>query len=241
MKKLPAIVLLLWGTVFCQDRKPLPGKIVAEGIGLQGVFVINKNTGAEVKTNADGTFTIAAGSGDVLAAYNTTIEVRDFAISEASFIDDPYIMEVSAKSMQIELDEVVISRPAVTSQSLGLVPKDFKFETAAQRRARRYATAASPSLGIGYAINAISGQLYYLELAAKYANKEMYIEKIDNIYTEEELVTECNIPKEYARGFVFYAVEDAALNAALKLNDNGGAKLRLSELALKYLEILKEE
>lgn len=218
----------------------MPGKIVVGTTGMEGVFIINKNTGAEVKTGSGGTFTIPAKAGDMLAVYSTKIDVRDFAISEASFKDDPYIMEVSAKSFQIELEGVVINSPTVTSQSLGLVPKGYKFPTASESRASRYANAV-PGYGLSYAINAISGQLFYLKLAAKYAKMEMYMEKIENIYTEEELVSECNIPKEYARGFVFYAVEDATLTAALTLKDNGGAKLRLSELAIKYIDILKDE
>jgi hypothetical protein len=239
MNKLLAILLLFYGTVFCQERKILPGRIMAGTTGVPNVFVINKNTGAEVKTNGGGNFTLPAKAGDMLAVYSATIEVRDFAISEASFKEAPYLMEVNAKSL--ELEEVVINSPTVTSQSLGLVPKGYKFETAAESRAGRYAAAAAPSFGIGYAINAISGQLYSLKLKASYAKKEMYMEKIDNIYTEEELVTECNIPKEYARGFVYYAVENAKLTAALKAKDTGGAKLLLSDLALKYRELIQDE
>jgi len=248
LTKLLAILLLFYGTVFCQERKKLPGKIVAAGTGIQDVFVINKATGAEVKTVSGGTFTIDAKAGDQLAVYSQKIEVRNFAISDASFNEVPYVLEVNLKPGEtgaaepsVELDEVVINSPTVNSQSLGLVPKDFKFETPAERRATRYATEAAPSIGVGYVINALSGRLYNLKLAAKYAKKEMYMEKIDNIYTEEELVSQCGIPLEYVRGFVFYAVENAELTSALKAKNVGAAKLLLSGLAFKYLELIKNE
>lgn len=241
-------LLLVCATAFCQERNPLQGKVVAGNAGAANVFVINKATGAEVKTDAGGNFTVPSKAGDILAVYSAKTDVRDFAVTDASFKEIPYVMEVNAKlgaagtvSNSVELNEVVINSPTVTSQSLGLVPKDYKFGTPAENRAARYAAAASPVFGVGYVVNVVSGQLHNLKLAAKYAKKEMYMEKIDNIYTEEELITQCNIPQEYARGFVYYAVEDAKLTAALKAKNVGGAKLLLADLALKYLEIIKDE
>ena len=230
-------ILLVCITAVCQERKPLQGKVITGNAGINNIFVINKATGAEVKTDALGGFSIPAKPGDKIAVYSNTIEARDFAISEKSFIEMPYVVEVELKGT--ELKEVVVEAK-VTSQSLGLVPKNYKFPTPAERRAKRYA-AAVPGFGISYVINAMSGNLYMLKLAAKYAEKEVLIQNLGNIYTEDEITAECGVPKEYAKGFLYYSADNQQLADLINVKDTGGAKLLLNELALKYLEVIKDE
>jgi len=230
-------ILLVCTTAFCQERKSLQGKVITGNAGISNIFVINKATGAEVKTDALGGFAIPAKPGDKIAVYSNTIEARDFAISEKSFIEVPYVVEVELKGT--ELKEVVVEAK-VTSQSLGLVLKNYKFPTPAERRAKRYA-AAVPGFGISYVINALSGNLYMLKLAAKYAEKEVLIQNLGNIYTEDEITAECGVPKEYAKGFLYYAADNQQLADLINVKDTGGAKLLLNELALKYLEVIKDE
>jgi len=232
------LILLVYATAFCQERKPLLGKVVTGNVGISNIFVINKATGAEVKTDALGGFSIPAKPGDKIAIYSNTIEARDFAISEKSFAEMPYVVEVDIKGT--ELEEVVVEAK-ITSQSLGLVPKNYKFPTPAERRATRYAAAAAPALSLDYVINALSGNLYALKLAAKYAEKEVLIQNIYRIYTEDEITTECGVPKEFAKGFLYYAAENQQLANLINVKDTGGAKLLLNELGLKYLEVIKNE
>ena len=231
-------ILLVCATAFCQERKPLLGKVITGNTGISNTFVINKATGAEVKTDALGGFAIPAKPGDKIAVYSNTIEARDFAITEKSFTEMPYVVEVDLKST--ELEEVVVEAK-ITSQSLGLVPKNYKFPTPAERRAKRYAAAAAPGFGLSYLINALSGNLYMLKLAAKYAEKEALIQNLGSIYTEDEITTECGVPKEYAKGFLYYAAENQQLANLISVKDTGGAKLLMNELGLKYLEVIKNE
>ena len=231
------LILLVYNAAFCQERKPLQGKVITGNTGISNTFVINKATGAEVKTDALGGFAIPAKPGDKIAVYSNTIEARDFAITEKSFTEMPYVVEVDLKST--ELEEVVVEAK-ITSQSLGLVPKNYKFPTPAERRAKRYA-AAVPGFGLSYVINALSGNLYMLKLAAKYAEKEVLIQNLGSIYTEDEITTECGVPKEYAKGFLYYAAENQQLANLISVKDTGGAKLLMNELGLKYLEVIKDE
>ena len=232
------LILLFCTTAFCQERRPLSGKVISGNAGISNIFVINKITGAEAKTNAAGSFTIAAKPGDKIAVYSNTVKARDFAISEKSFTEMPYVVEVDLQGT--ELEEVIVEAK-VTSQSLGLVPKDYRFPTPAERRAARYAAAAAPRLSLDYVINALSGNLYALKLAAKYAEKEVLIQNISRIYTEDEITTECGVPEEYAKGFLYYAADNQQLANLIELKDTGGAKLLLNELGLKYLEKIKDE
>lgn len=69
----------------------------------------------------------------------------------------------------------------------------------------------------------------------------MLIQNINRIYNEDEITTECGVPREYAKGFLYFAADNKQLANLIELKDTGGAKLLLNELGLKYLETIKDE
>jgi hypothetical protein len=240
MKWFTCLMVFINVTVFCQERVPLKGKITAGKFIVTDVFVINKGTGAEAKSNAKGLFTITAKVGDKLAVYSNKIEVREFAVTKLSFAEVPYVMEVIPKGT--ELKEVVIN--AVTPESLGLVPANQKQYTVAERRLR----AAGGEFGLGngftvsldYIINVISGRLKMLEKALETEKKEFAIERLNGIYLDEQIEVELKIPKEYVRGFLFYVVEDEVFLAAMHAKNQELARLNLIRLSESYRERLAE-
>ena len=231
-----------------QERKPLLGRVVAGTDAVANVFVINKKAGTETKTDNKGNFTLDAKVGDVLTVYSNRTEVRDFIINPIAFTDSPYVMAV--KITAYELDEVVINDVGVTSESLGLVPKSQKRYTPAERRLKT-ASEFKPDFFLGYMpgigiptdaiINAISGRTKMLKKALTTERKEFAIDKINGLYTEQEIKDELQIPQEYVQGFIFYAAEDPGYVAALKAKNNHLAKLTIANLALKYIAIIKED
>lgn len=208
------------------------GRVLVGTMVAEGVFVINKETGAEVKTDAAGNFTLAAKAGDKIAVYSSKINVRDFTISEASFKEVPYVLEVEAKSY--ELEEVVIQGSAITSESLGIVPKGQKKYTVQERRMYT-ATQGTDAL-----FNAISGRTSMLKKAAETEAKEGVIERLNGMFTDQEIIDEFKIAAENTKGFIFYVAEDVPLANALKENNEGIIKLILIGLAEKYLAASKE-
>lgn len=232
MNKWLFLLLLIGTTAFSQERKSLPGRVVAGTMGVPGIFVINKTTGAEVKTDATGNFTLPARAGDKFAIYSKNTNVREFAISEASFKEVPYVLEVEAKSY--ELEEVVIQGTGITSESLGIVPKDQKQYTVAERRVYT-ATEGTDAL-----FNAISGRTKMLKKAAETEGKEAIIEKLNGMYTDQEIADQFGIPAENIKAFIFYVAEDAPLAEAVSAHDDSLTKLLLIGLAEKYLNAIKE-
>lgn len=220
-----------------QERKPFVGKVVFGNDPVADLYIINKATGAEVKTNNEGQFTIAAKQGDAIIVYSPQTTAREFAVTAASFIENPYMISVERKA--VELDEVVVTQPKVSSHSLGLVPKNYKFKTVGERHLHRFTVQNSGP--VAQLINAISGQRYYIELAKKYAQKEILLEKTDYLFTDEQLKTDYQIPDEYVKGFAYYIIDDEAYAKAVKLKNYGEAKVIAMGLALKYREILKDE
>lgn len=220
----------------------LQGKVVLGGAVVTNVFIINKVTGAEVKSDGHGLFVIPAKIGDQLVVYNDRIEVREFSINKITIAEVPFVMEVKQKLY--ELDEVVITQK-ITPESLGLVPKNQKQYTVAERRLY---TAGGMEFGFNMGlvmsldglINAITGRTKMLRKALVTERKEFAADKINGLYTDRELIDDLKIPEEYLRGFIFYVVEDAACAKALKSKSDDLAKLLIMELAVKYNALLTE-
>ena len=245
MKKLVVIMLLLSVQVFAQENHKLYGKVVAYGDAVPGVYVINKRTGAEIKTDNNGLFDLEVRIGDELAVYSPAIVTRNFTVNKGWFDDEPFVLSVDQQFY--ELEEVVIEQ-RVTSESLGLVPKGQKRYTPAERRLKA-ASAIEPTWLAGQGsvggavpfdplINALTGRTKMLKTALETEKKEMLKEKIKGLYNEDELINELRIPQEYVEGFIFYLIEDETFVASLNENSTK-TDLLLVELSAKYLELLK--
>lgn len=244
MKKLLYILLILLSAqAFSQDR--LYGKVVSYNEVVPGVYIINKRTGAEVKSDDNGLFNLEVKIGDELAVYGPKIITRDFTANKQWFDESPFILSVDQQFY--ELEEVVIENK-ITSESLGLVPKGQKRYTPAERRLKA-ASDMQPTwlAGLGSVggavpfdpiINALTGRTRMLKTALETERKEMLKDKIAGLYSEDELINEYHIPEEYVQGFMFYLIEDETFVAALKENSLK-TDLLLVDLSVKYLELLK--
>lgn len=234
---------LLYNVLFCfaflvvsAQGNMLKGKVVSGRIGVPEAFVINKASGAETKTAADGTFTITAKPGDKLVVYSTKIMVREFMLNEDSFKDMPYVISVNYKAT--ELEEVVITKYGnINSVSLGIVPANQKRYTVAERRLR---TAGYGGIGLIPLINVISGRMGMLKRALATEKQEMVFESIKDMYDEEDLQENFHIPKEHVNGFMYYLVENTELQVAIKAKNKTYADFLMLGLSKEYLKLQEE-
>ncbi|MHA3788207.1 hypothetical protein ACX0HA_08365 [Flavobacterium hauense] len=214
----------------------LKGRVVSGRVGVGNAFVINKVTGIETKTDAGGTFSIAAKPDDVLVVYNTKIMVREFMLNADSFKNMPYVVSVNYKVA--ELDEVVITKYGnVNTVSLGMVPANQKRYTVAERRLY---TAGYGSIGLVALINVISGRMKMLKRAYATEKQEVIFEGIKDMYDEEDINEQFNIPKEQVKGFMYYLVENSELIVAVKAKNKTYADFLMLGLSKKYLELQQE-
>lgn len=232
-----AILLLVTAciTANAQERKNLQGRVIASGSPVQNIFIINKNTGTEVKSTTDGSFTIPVKEGDRLTAYSNTTKVREFAITAHSLAHSPYILEV--EPIGTDLDEVVVT--GVTSESLGLVPKNQEQFTPAEKKLLTASSYRMNPQGLDPIINAISGRTKMLRKALDAEHKENLAKKINDLFTDDDLVG-FGLPAETARGFIFYLVEDTRVTDAMKAGNTEMVRLLLMELAEKYAKLQSE-
>jgi hypothetical protein len=246
ISKIAFLALLFALPAIGQDVQLLQGRVVFGTDGIAGVFVINSTTGKETRTDGSGNFTLEAKSGERLAIYSPKIVTREFMLNNDSFKTSPYVITVNYQAY--ELDEVVIEE-SINSESLGLVPKGQKQLTPAEKKLRT-AGDFKPIQLLGIIgggmqfdpiLNAINGKTKMLKKAVETEKKVLLMEKIDNLYSEEEIISGFKIPADYVDGFIYYVTEDAAFAAAIKEKNEVMAKFLMSGLAVQYLELITNE
>lgn len=242
------LLLLNIALGFSQERTPLKGKVLSGSRGIANVFVINKANGTEAKTDYSGAFAIQAKPGDVLAVYNKDITVREFLLKPESFATQPY--EVSVNYQPYQLDEVVIDKN-ITAESLGIVPRGQKKFT--QQEKKLYTASYNTplwklalglfagSMPVDPFINAITGRTRMLKNSVATERTIAAIEKINDIYTNEEVIEQLKVPADYVQGFKVYAAENKAITAAFTAGDEGHAKALLATLAIQYNQLIANE
>ena len=227
-------ILTLFASValIAQERVPLKGKVTSNTPDLEGIYVINKNSEFTVTTAKGGYFTIDAQAKDTLIFSAIQFIAKQVVVEQENFSGD--LLFVPLENLVHNLDELVVERSTITSESLGLIPKGQKRYTPAERK------VFTATNGVDAVFNYFSGRTAMVKKAAEYEKKESLMEKINYIYTEEDIIAEFKIPKEYVKGFVFYIVEDKQFSAAIKSKNDGMAKFLMTALAEKYLALINE-
>lgn len=224
----------------------MQGKVVSDGNGVSDVFVINKATGTETKTDVSGGFNILSKVGDILVVYSPRVTIREFAMSDKSFAENPYVVEVEASS--VELEEVVVDG-SISAEKLGIVPKNQKRYTPAERKLYTAGDfkpimllgLLAGSMPLDPLINAINGRTKRMKKLVAQEKREMLLVKLHNICTESEITNTFKIPEEHVDGFLYFAIEDKDVAAHMDAKNESMAKFRITELAQKYLLLIKEE
>nr|WP_322622884.1 hypothetical protein [uncultured Flavobacterium sp.] len=241
MHRLLTIIILL-SFYSASAQQDLHGRVISGDMVIPGIFVIDKRTGTETKTDGSGYFILSAQPGDRIVVYGKTIEVREFIVTESAFAQNPYVMEAELKGT--ELGEVTVSR--INPETLGLVPKGQKQYTPAERRLKTasefkpqiaFLLMGGISMPFDPIINAITGRTKMLKKNLKVEGKISGVDKLGDLYTEDKIIQDFGIPAELANGFIYYAVEDAECADAIKKNNKEMVKLRLMVLSEKYLAL----
>ncbi|RZJ75026.1 MAG: hypothetical protein EOO45_06920 [Flavobacterium sp.] len=219
--------------VLAQARQLVQGRVVSDDIGVDDLLIINNTAETETRTDSYGNFSIKAKTGDLLVLSSHKIEEKKIRYTPDLVKNGVIIINV--KMAVTELEEVVVYKNnKLTPEALGLVPEGQKQYTQAERK------VFTATNGIDGIVNAITGRTKMLKKAAEYEKKSTLMEKIDYIYTEEEIMKEFKVPEEYVRGFIFYIVEDAEFAKAMKAKNNTMAKFLMKDLAVEYLLKLRD-
>lgn len=226
------LLALLPLVTFSQERRIVNGKITSTSDDLEGIYVINRTADVTVATTPGGYFTINARVNDTIVFSAIQFVAKELIVQESHFAED--LVFVALEHLVRSLDEAIVTSSTITSESLGLVPKGQKRYTAGERK------VYTATQGIDGLINVLSGRRKEVKKAAEYEKKELLMEKINYIYTEDEIVTELKIPQEHVRGLIYYAVQDKEFAEAIKQKNTIMAKFHMSRIATEYLELVSE-
>lgn len=231
MKNLLAVFFIgIFQSAFSQCE--LKGKVISDINDVKDIIVFNFTTKKDTLTDSSGLFTIEAKAGDRLIISSPKLEGLEIVLNENSFRMNPLIIEVKSKAN--ELAEIQINR--ITAKSLGIIGKDVKEYTVAERRLRTASTGGP----VGMIYNLISGQKNMLKKIVEVEKYETNHEKLLRLLTEDFFLTTLKIAKENLNGFLIFASEDMTIAKLLKDKNYGNLKFKLVELTFKYKEIKNE-
>lgn len=251
MKLLKGFFLILFfapSMTQAQELTFLKGKAISQIKELREINVTNLRSDSNTTTDEYGNFSMFVKVGDSLQFSGLQIVTKKVKIDENDLSKKLFVVNVEAKVIPLEEVEVK-TYPNINAVSLGILQKPAKVYTPAERKLRTasalYPTAnvgtmMGGSVGLDPLINAITGRTAMLKKELTVEKKEYLLKKIEYMFKEEYFLDHLKIPKEYLRGFWYYAVEEPKLEAALNGKNKIMARFIFSDLATKYLKIIKE-
>ena len=227
--------ILFWFTtqLFGQSNfvQECHGKVNADMSNLEGIYVINLTTENAAITDSKGYFTIKAAVGDSLLLSSVQFKSVKKAITTQDLNN---LFFVIMQPIMNELKEVVVKRPTVSAESLGIIPYGQKKYTAAERKI----FTATSGFGIDPLLNLFSGRTAMLKKELEVEKKEGYLVQLENLFDNNHFVNTLQIPSDYVKGFLYYAVENPKFTRVLNTKNRTSIEFLMSELAVQYREII---
>jgi hypothetical protein len=220
-------------TLFGQNKGVVAchGKVNAEMNDLEGIYVINLNTENATITDSKGFFIINAKVGDSLLLSSVQFKSVKKAISSQDLNN---LFFVTMRPIMNELKEVVVKRPSISAESLGIIPYGQKKYTPAERKI----VTATSGFGIDPILNLFSGRTAMLKKELEVEKKEGYLVQLENLFDNNHYVNTLHIPAEYVKGFLYFAVENPKFTRVLKTKNRTSIEFLMSELANQYIQII---
>lgn len=222
----------------CAQESPrivLNGKIYANSLDLEGVYVINLKTEKSTITEKDGYFSITATSGDTLLFSAIQLKENRIVLEPKDFQEKPFLVNMEANITTLK--EVVIKRyDNINAVALGISRIGIQHLTPSERKLYTAKSTTGDAI-----LNLMSGRTAMLKKEVEAEKKWSYIQLLDNMFDLNHFVTILKIPLEYVKGFKYYAVENDKFTTILKTKNKTTTEFLMGELATKYIKIIASE
>jgi hypothetical protein len=129
-KLLHLLLLILPLLAQAQERHAVKGRVYYANLGVKDVLVVNNNAQVETRTDSLGNFTINAKVGDLIILSDFKIETKKIRYTPDLIKNGLMLLEV--KMVAEEIEEVVINRSTITSESLGIPMGKSLYRTGAK-------------------------------------------------------------------------------------------------------------
>ncbi len=232
------LVNLTFGQGFLASKK-INGKITADYNDLEGIYIINLKSEKATLTERGGYFSINASVGDTLMFSAVQFKGLKLALKESDFMKELFFVKL--EPLIRLLDEVKINEyKNINAVSLGIISPNMKHYMPAERKLYT-ATSGGGILPVDPILNWMSGRTAMLKKEVEVEKKELLMNKIDGWYEEKYFIQTLKIPENYVKGFKYYIVQDSKFVEAMKSKNKTMATFVMNELAVNYLQLLKEK
>lgn len=235
MRHLYLFFLLITTVCFSQTKdKIISGTVFVGNLPAEGIEVFSISSARTVKTDANGKFTIQAKPNDAFVLSGFNVEMKRRTLTSAEYKSGT--VKIALDPKVTEIDEVVVD---ITPTTYG-TGSNVKEYTPAERKLRTGATPVRLDQGIMVSndaiANAISGRTKEMKKELAVEHREKAIERLEQIFSDEYLIENFRIRKQYVQGFRFYAVENDEVRAMLESPPSLELEIALSKLAAVYKE-----
>jgi hypothetical protein len=231
------------------ERKGVQGKVISDGVDLEGIYIINLKLDINTTTSKGGYFTIQAAVGDTLLFSAMQIKGTKIVVTEHDF--GPDLFRVKLLPMVNRLDEVVVRKyDNINAVSLGIVASNVKRFTPAERRlytasgmdarSNKDGTMGG-SIGIDPLFSLLSGRTALLKKELAVEHNESILKKIEDEYGFDFFIEKLKIPKDYVKAFWYYIVDDPRLVNAMNAKNRVMTTFIITELSTKYLSLMQSD
>lgn len=229
--------------------KEIKGKVVSEAPELENIYIINLKTEVTTTTEKGGYFRLQVAAGDTLMFAAIQVRGQKITVTEKDLSEDLLLFHLDPVINR--LDEVVVKQyKNINAVSLGIIPATTKHYTPAERKLKAASSAdikgnedgtMGASASLDPLFNWMSGRTAMLKKELEVEKKETLLEKLENQFGWDYFIDKLKIPKEYVKGFWYYAIEERRLVNALNTKNKTMASFVLAELSTNYLELQKGE
>ncbi len=238
LRKITIAFLLVTFCCFGQSEKKIAGQIVCKDVVAQGIRVLNLNTEKEAVSDFEGKFSIMAKPDDLLVFSSNNFDYMRKVIDDGDYRNGAITVTVTPKINQLE--EVKINNnPNINAVSLGILSKPAKTYTPAERKLYT-ATTGNGLVSFDAILNGISGRTKMLKKYVAFEKKQLQVEKIANMFSDEYYVKQLKIDESLIRGFLYYAVEDEKVVEALSQKNKFLVSFALVKVAENFNKLQNE-
>ena len=222
--KLKLLLFFLSFSIFCfsqeKNLKVLKGVVYSYSDVIEGVTISNLTEKTFAVSDETGHFALYASEGSILVFSSIGYESKEISLSKDDFINSSFKVILRNKSDQ--LDEVEINGK-YNAVSLGIVSKDQKKYTAAERRLQtagdfkwiHLLSILGGTLPFDPILNAINGRTKRIKKEIILEKKLVLLNNITESFQDSFFIDKLKIPKEYVNGFKYFIVDDKHLIEAI--------------------------
>jgi hypothetical protein len=214
--------------------KKMTGRIILNSTETESINISNQTTERATVSDSKGNFIITVSVGDLLFFSAVNLKPLHYTIQKEDFEKDIFVIKMFSRTE--ELEEVLIEKSTITTESVGIIPRGIKTYTPAERK-----LMTAGGTPIDAMLNTFSGRMSMLKKEIEVEKKEKSLVKTEYLFEDKYYVETLKIPSDYIKGFQYYCVEDFAYANALQAKNKILAKFLLVNLSKKYLALINHK